>query len=190
MGHSFLCQGHTAACVFETFFVLANYSNPNVAEIEMSRSSRFHPIWGGAGQEAGYLRIIIVAVAIGMNAGATTTSSLLEGSSEASLHITDNSDNGAPRQLINETPSAPFKSMVRSHSTPASAPKGSSVGTMPQSQRSSLPEKHSALQTTINSQSTSEVYCNVATCQQLYQSFRLSDCTYQPYSGLRRYCAR
>jgi penicillin-binding protein 1A len=33
--------------------------------------------------------------------------------------------------------------------------------------------------------------CNVAVCQQYYQSFRASDCTYQPYNGgERRYCGR
>ena len=33
--------------------------------------------------------------------------------------------------------------------------------------------------------------CNVPVCQQFYQSFRISDCTYQPYGGGdRRFCER
>ena len=32
--------------------------------------------------------------------------------------------------------------------------------------------------------------CNVSLCESRYQSFRASDCTYQPYSGPRQYCAR
>jgi 1A family penicillin-binding protein len=32
--------------------------------------------------------------------------------------------------------------------------------------------------------------CDVPTCEQFYHSFRLSDCTYQPYSGPRQYCER
>jgi hypothetical protein len=32
--------------------------------------------------------------------------------------------------------------------------------------------------------------CNVSLCESYYQSFRASDCTYQPYSGPRQYCAR
>ncbi len=32
--------------------------------------------------------------------------------------------------------------------------------------------------------------CNVSLCESSYQSFRASDCTYQPYSGPRQYCAR
>lgn len=32
--------------------------------------------------------------------------------------------------------------------------------------------------------------CNVSLCESHYQSFRASDCTYQPYSGPRQYCAR
>jgi hypothetical protein len=32
--------------------------------------------------------------------------------------------------------------------------------------------------------------CNVSLCETYYQSFRASDCTYQPYSGPRQYCER
>jgi len=32
--------------------------------------------------------------------------------------------------------------------------------------------------------------CHIAACQQDYQSFRASDCTYQPYSGPREVCER
>jgi len=32
--------------------------------------------------------------------------------------------------------------------------------------------------------------CNISLCESHYQSFRASDCTYQPYSGPRQYCAR
>lgn len=33
-------------------------------------------------------------------------------------------------------------------------------------------------------------HCNVSACSASYQSFRASDCTYQPYSGPRRACTR
>ena len=29
---------------------------------------------------------------------------------------------------------------------------------------------------------------NIPVCERFYRSFRASDCTYQPYSGPRRYC--
>jgi membrane peptidoglycan carboxypeptidase len=32
--------------------------------------------------------------------------------------------------------------------------------------------------------------CDIPVCEQYYNSFRASDCTYQPYSGPRRYCER
>jgi hypothetical protein len=32
--------------------------------------------------------------------------------------------------------------------------------------------------------------CNVAACERAYQSFDSSDCTYQPYNGPRRLCAK
>ena len=39
-------------------------------------------------------------------------------------------------------------------------------------------------------QSSAQPRCNVSLCETHYQSFRASDCTYQPYSGARQYCAR
>jgi hypothetical protein len=39
-------------------------------------------------------------------------------------------------------------------------------------------------------QSSAQPRCNVSLCETYYQSFRASDCTYQPYSGARQYCAR
>jgi membrane peptidoglycan carboxypeptidase len=32
--------------------------------------------------------------------------------------------------------------------------------------------------------------CNVPACEEFYHSFRVSDCTYQPYWGPREYCER
>lgn len=32
--------------------------------------------------------------------------------------------------------------------------------------------------------------CNVQACEAAYQSFRASDCTYQPYDGPRRLCSK
>ncbi|MCV9967452.1 PBP1A family penicillin-binding protein [Pararhizobium sp. BT-229] len=32
--------------------------------------------------------------------------------------------------------------------------------------------------------------CNIRACSQNYRSFRVSDCTYQPYRGQRRYCEK
>jgi D-alanyl-D-alanine carboxypeptidase len=36
---------------------------------------------------------------------------------------------------------------------------------------------------------TSPPRCNVSLCESYYQSFRASDCSYQPYSGPRQICA-
>jgi hypothetical protein len=38
--------------------------------------------------------------------------------------------------------------------------------------------------------SSSQLRCNVSLCESSYQSFRASDCSYQPFSGPRQYCAR
>jgi hypothetical protein len=44
--------------------------------------------------------------------------------------------------------------------------------------------------TTSGEMPPSQPRCNVSLCESSYQSFRASDCTYQPYSGPRQYCAR
>jgi BA14K-like protein len=43
---------------------------------------------------------------------------------------------------------------------------------------------------TVGQNSAEQPACNVSLCESYYQSFRASDCTYQPYSGPRQYCAR
>ena len=45
-------------------------------------------------------------------------------------------------------------------------------------------------QTSSAQTSSSAPRCNVSLCESQYQSFRASDCTYQPYSGPRQYCER
>lgn len=51
--------------------------------------------------------------------------------------------------------------------------------------------KRTEVQTqTLAESSASQPRCNVSLCENSYQSFRASDCTYQPHSGPRQYCAR
>lgn len=163
----------------------------------MPRSDKFHPIWRVAALEAGYLRIIVVAAAIGFVTGASTTSTLLEESPEGSFRNIGRSDNDAWQYLT--SPSIEPESRVKAPLT-NSAPvptQGLPSAALPESQKSgnvleeqSGKEQQPEPQATINGQTNSEQHCNVAVCGQLYQSFRLSDCTYQPYSGPRRYCER
>lgn len=41
-----------------------------------------------------------------------------------------------------------------------------------------------------SSGATTAAHCNVQACGAAYQSFRESDCTYQPYDGPRRLCTK
>jgi hypothetical protein len=51
--------------------------------------------------------------------------------------------------------------------------------------------KRAEAQTSTQGQiSSNQQRCNVSLCESYYQSFRASDCTYQPFSGPRQYCAR
>jgi hypothetical protein len=151
----------------------------------------FHPIWAGGVSEAGYLRIIVVAAAIGIASGASTTSTLLEGSPEGSFRNMGRSDNDAWLYLT--SPSTEPESIVNApltNSGPIPIQSRPSAA-LPENQKSNnVLEKQPEPQVPTVGLANSEQHCNIAVCEQLYQSFRMSDCTYQPYSGPRRYCAR
>src|ERR1700744_3043310 len=87
-----------------------------IAEIRMPHISNHQPIWGDALAEAGYLRVILVAAAIGMQAGATTTWSLLKASPEGSFRIAQRSDNTG-HYSINQTASNRSESTVETSAT-------------------------------------------------------------------------
>jgi hypothetical protein len=53
------------------------------------------------------------------------------------------------------------------------------------------PAAHGSSDQTSSVQTSSNApRCNVSLCETYYQSFRASDCTYQPHSGPRQYCGR
>jgi hypothetical protein len=148
----------------------------------------FHPIWGAAAPAAGLARIILVAAGIGVVAGAAATSSLL-----------DQRSSQAPR----DTPAAPVAARAPpGHGAPAETvnPELVNSGELPvpsaapspgPSQRSGPPAIEAAAPAATGSDAFSDrPACNVSACERSYQSFRASDCTYQPYSRPRRLCTR
>ena len=61
------------------------------------------------------------------------------------------------------------------------------VPTVAQSQQ---PQELAAPDATQPSAETQNAQCNVPACEGFYHSFRISDCTYQPYWGPRQFCER
>lgn len=166
----------------------------------MPRDGKFHPILGLAAPDRDYFRIILVAAGIGIVAGATTTSSLLEGSPKSSgytgrlensahINVTDHTrlDVSTPGGLA-KAGTTNFKSVPLQNISPETAIESQRN---PNSHEERSPNKQSVSQTIIDVQTTADTqHCNISVCEQRYQSFRLSDCTYQPYSGPRRYCTK
>jgi hypothetical protein len=99
----------------------------------------------------------------------------------AAAKIQDNAaqDNAAQDNAIqnNATPPSPHDADARRVEAPPEAPIS--------------PAAHGSSGQTSSVQTSSNVpRCNVSLCETYYQSFRASDCTYQPRSGPRQYCGR
>jgi hypothetical protein len=158
----------------------------------LAPKANFHPIWGAAAPAIGLFRTILIAAGIGAIAGATVMSSLVERSSEEP-HVAA-SDHGfridrrrqampgvassthTTKSQLNGTVQAPNRDIAPE--TSVETPKDNSRGEEFEKQATSTQSDADGLP------------CNVSVCEQHYQSFRSSDCTYQPYAGPRRYCRR
>jgi penicillin-binding protein 1A len=82
-----------------------------------------------------------------------------------------------------------FMEQARAPTTAEVVPTPPRVPAMPGSarERSAFADEGSAAPPS----ETQSAQCNVPVCEQYYRSFRVSDCTYQPYwGGPRQYCAR
>jgi membrane peptidoglycan carboxypeptidase len=68
---------------------------------------------------------------------------------------------------------------------------GTTVGLAPQSQPQSQISSNASAPADTPPTGTQGGSCNVSVCERFYNSFRGSDCTYQPYSGgPRQHCER
>jgi BA14K-like protein len=149
----------------------------------------FHPIWGAAAPATGLARTVIIAAAIGIAVGAAATSSLID------------EQMARPAPSVAVPPSASQARLAHSVRTetvklePANAlpPPQNTSPAMP---NTSVPGNSRALDAEASQPAASDATpsdqpaCNVSICEQYYQSFRGSDCTYQPLAGPRRYCTR
>jgi len=152
----------------------------------LARERDFHPIWGAAAPPLDLVRVILVAVAIGVFAGAIATSSLVgESQPPRDPSISDNRPAAtSPSPLVRRVPTETIKSQPAPSTQPPIADNSPQGSLTQQDNRSQSPEAQAQPE-----QPASEG-CNVSFCEQKYQSFRASDCSYQPYGGPRRSCTR
>jgi hypothetical protein len=150
----------------------------------------FHPIWGAAAPTTGLARTVVIAAAIGIAVGAAATSSLV-----------DEQVARPPPSLAVQPPAsqARLAHSVRTETVklePASASLPPAQNTSPAIPNTSAPGNSRVLDVEASQPAASgakpsdQPACNVSICEQYYQSFRESDCTYQPLAGPRRFCTR
>jgi hypothetical protein len=109
----------------------------------------------------------------------------------AAAHVTQNAAAGVQTEAVKTQSFA-----AEPNAAPTESMKSRSLAIDAKMQDSSDPahnadgKRAEAQFTTSDQMSPSEPRCNLSLCESSYQSFRASDCTYQPYSGPRQYCAR
>jgi hypothetical protein len=154
------------------------------AEIGLAAERNFHPIWGAAAPPLDFVRILLVSAAVGLFGGAVATSSLVGEQSSQSLRNISVSDKRVP--VVRQSPLA--------HSVPTETIKTQSPGSGQSQGQNNAPapaaRSSNGSSQTVEAQTADSPRCNIASCEPAYQSFRESDCTYQPHAGPRRYCAR
>jgi type IV secretory pathway VirB10-like protein len=155
----------------------------------LARQRDFHPIWGAAAPPLDLVHVTLVAAAIGVFAGGVATSSLVgERSSQPSRNISasDNRPQAKSQSpLVHRVPTETIKSQ------PAESTPPPIEDTSPE--RSAIDQDNNSRSLETQTQTPEQPApegCNVSLCERSYQSFRASDCSYQPYSGPRQSCTR
>jgi hypothetical protein len=157
------------------------------AEVRLSQSSQFDPVVA-----ASLVRPALVALAVGAGVGAAATTLVFIFDRPLHKSTVSDTSTAALATQPNSTISVQSKT-VRSQSffTDQATQNNSLVKSPdnPVAKRAESQIQNPQIQT-LGQNSIDQPHCNVSQCESYYQSFRASDCTYQPYSGPRQYCAR
>jgi BA14K-like protein len=152
-----------------------------LSQSQLSQSSPFQPV-----AAASLVRPASVAIAVGACIGAAATSVFLF---DRALHDSTVSEKSAATDAIQlgatigVQPKAVKPQLFAAEQTTQNNSRVTSS--------ENTDAKRAEVQTqTLGESATDQPRCNVSLCESYYQSFRASDCTYQPYSGPRQYCAR
>jgi hypothetical protein len=152
------------------------------ADVDLSQGSHFQPV-----ASASLVGPAFVAIAVGACIGAAAVTSFFvfdraPRDSTVSQKTTA-ADAIQPSSMIGVQPKA-----VKSQSFPAE--QTTQNNSRVTSSDDPDAKRMEAQTQSLGGNSANQPRCNVSLCESSYQSFRTSDCTYQPYSGPRQYCAR
>jgi BA14K-like protein len=161
-------------------------------------SSHFHPIWGLAFPSRRGVRTGLVAVAVGVCAGAVVGQSTFDTvvfnrsatrpTNQANLPIRVQTEAVKSQSFSDEPKTAAVtetNSTISGQAVPVKSPVESTHVTSPDN-----PVTKEAQISTLGQSTSDQPPCDVSLCERYYRSFRASDCTYQPYGGPRQYCTR
>ena len=163
----------------------------------MRPEAEFHPIWGAAAPTVGLVRMIVFAVGVGAAAGAATFWSLLD-QHQARPARSMAAPRADSRAVSYPTTASSLPTATENSETANSLPlpvPNTSAEIPSETSATNLQTGSPALKPEAQTLTDLHAFadrpaCNVSLCEQYYQSFRSSDCTYQPYSGPRQYCTR
>ncbi len=169
------------------FVVLVAGEHEPRAELRLSQgssqASQFRPVSAAA---LGRLRPALIAVGVGAGIGAVATSIVLFDRPLYERAVANRSTTALatqPNAMIDLRPKA-----VQSQSFSADQTTQGNSGVT--SSENPINKRAEVQSQPLGQSSIDQPHCNVSLCESSYQSFRASDCTYQPYSGPRQYCAR
>jgi len=156
-------------------------SQSQLSQSQLSQSSPFQPV-----AAASLVRPASVAIAVGACIGAAATSVFLF---DRALHYSTVSEKSAAADAIQLGATIGVQPKAVKPQLFAAEQTTQNNSRVTSSENTNA--KRAEVQTqTLGESATDQPRCNVSLCESYYQSFRASDCTYQPYSGPRQYCAR
>ncbi len=153
------------------------------AELRLSQAPHFRPVSAAAPSA---LRPALIAVGVGAGIGAIATSIVLFDRPLYERAVANRSTAALatqPNAMIDLRPKAVQPQSFSAEKITQGSP-GFVSSDYPDNKRAEVQSQ------TLGQSSVDQPRCNVSLCESSYQSFRPSDCTYQPYSGPRQYCAR
>ena len=160
-------------------FVAGEHEPP--ARVQSIQGAHFRPV-----AAASLVRPAFVAITVGACIGAVATSFFLFDRPLYESTVLDKS--AAARATQPNSPISVQPKLVKSQSFPGE--QKTQNNTLVTSSDNPDATQAEVQNQTVGQNSAEQPACNVSLCESYYQSFRASDCTYQPYSGPRQYCAR
>lgn len=169
------------------------------ADVQSDQSAYFRQLdqssYSRAVAAPSLVRPAFAAIGIGACIGAAATSFFLfERELHRPLHASSVSDKSTaalatqPSSAISVQPKAVKSQLFSAEQTPSAEQNNQNTSFARSSDNADA--KRAEMKIQALGQVTDQPRCNISLCESHYQSFRASDCSYQPYLGPRQYCDR